>query len=335
MGRLVESGRSGGTRAVDNRRYKRVYPETLGSRMNSRITTPLVSVIVPAYNRPSQLAEALDSLCAQTQQPHEVVVYDDGSSDDLQAVVSRFSSSLCIRYLRGTGSGSAAFPRNQAAAVSTGNWLAFLDSDDGWYPTKIEKLHRYISTGVDVIYHPLKIIRSRPRTVLDRLSITGTDCGADPLRHIALINNPIPTSGAAVRALAYQAAGGFCTEQPLAEDFDLWWRIAQGGGRFVFVPEVLGWYRISPDAISTASVRNAQAISAVYERNRSSLPYSWTQASTAAMHLALAREMLAIQRPDLARHHLLLAKPLSTPSQRWKRLAAYLFSWTLAPRVHR
>lgn len=99
---------------------------------------PLVSVIVPTFNRAYCLARTLDSALAQTHAEIEVIVVDDGSSDDTRAMVaSRYANDSRVRYFH-QANGGVAKARNTGIAAADGEFIALLDSDDVWHPWKIE-----------------------------------------------------------------------------------------------------------------------------------------------------------------------------------------------------
>ena len=102
-----------------------------------------VSAIIPSYNRAEFLAETISCLLAQTIPPHEIIVVDDGSSDDTQAVVARFGAA--VRYKRIANSG-APVARNEGAALATGDWLWFCDSDDLWRPDFLAQIRAVAQT---------------------------------------------------------------------------------------------------------------------------------------------------------------------------------------------
>ncbi|MBT8423090.1 MAG: glycosyltransferase family 2 protein [Gammaproteobacteria bacterium] len=99
---------------------------------------PLVSVVIPAYNRAHTLVRALDSVIAQTLQDFEIVVVDDASTDNTAEVIRDYSDER-IRYLRHDSNQFAAAARNTGIAAATGRYIAFLDSDDAWFPEKLER----------------------------------------------------------------------------------------------------------------------------------------------------------------------------------------------------
>ena len=96
---------------------------------------PTVSVVIPAYNRERHIAEAIESVLAQTHRSTELIVVDDGSDDDTAEVAGRYDDVVCIRRARG----GAAAARNTGIDRARGELLAFLDSDDVWLDDKLER----------------------------------------------------------------------------------------------------------------------------------------------------------------------------------------------------
>lgn len=105
---------------------------------------PLVSVIIPTYNRAGTIAKAVSSVLAQTYREIEVIIVDDGSTDDTPAVLDGYGTR--IRVIRQSNAGPSA-ARNRGAAEARGEYLAFLDSDDEWLPEKIERQVRLMECG--------------------------------------------------------------------------------------------------------------------------------------------------------------------------------------------
>lgn len=99
------------------------------------ISTPRISVIIPAYNAAGTLARALDSVLTQTWPAFEIIVIDDGSIDTTAAVAASYGEK--IRYLRQDNAGVSA-ARNHGARIASGDWLAFLDADDWYYPDRLK-----------------------------------------------------------------------------------------------------------------------------------------------------------------------------------------------------
>jgi glycosyltransferase involved in cell wall biosynthesis len=108
---------------------------------------PTVTVIIPTFNRAAWLPETVRSVLSQTVAPLEILIVDDGSTDDTEAVCGHFTEP--VRYIRQDNAGVGA-ARNRGAAEARGEWLAFLDSDDLWTPDKLEvQLAALAATGAD------------------------------------------------------------------------------------------------------------------------------------------------------------------------------------------
>lgn len=103
----------------------------------------LVSVIMPSYNTGKFIAETIQSVLAQTYTNWELIIVDDCSTDNTDAVVATFSDGR-IRYLKNEKNSGAAVSRNHALREAKGRWIAFLDSDDLWTPEKLEKQIRFM-----------------------------------------------------------------------------------------------------------------------------------------------------------------------------------------------
>ena len=103
----------------------------------------LVSIIMPSYNTAAYIADSIRSVQAQTYENWELIIVDDCSTDDTDAMVASFSDNR-IRYLKNPVNSGAAVSRNYALREAKGKWIAFLDSDDLWEPEKLEKQIRFM-----------------------------------------------------------------------------------------------------------------------------------------------------------------------------------------------
>lgn len=104
----------------------------------------LVSIIMPSYNTANYIAASIQSVLDQTYQNWELLLVDDCSTDNTDAVIAPFLSDTRIRYLKNEKNSGAAISRNRALREAKGRWVAFLDSDDLWYPTKLEAQLRFM-----------------------------------------------------------------------------------------------------------------------------------------------------------------------------------------------
>jgi glycosyltransferase involved in cell wall biosynthesis len=176
-----------------------------------------VAVVIPAKDRAAVLPRALASVAAQTVAPDEVIVVDDGSTDDGAEIAVRLGATL-VQHDRPRGSGAA---RNSGILAATSRWIAFLDSDDEWFPRHLEYLAAHAdghvllgSAGVD----------SNGKGVgnVSRQTMALTP------RRCFVPSNPVVTSAALADRQTLLDAGLF-RDFPRAQDVDMWARLLERG----------------------------------------------------------------------------------------------------------
>jgi hypothetical protein len=223
-----------------------IYPH--GGLMPTSL--PSVAAIIPSYNCAGFLAAAVASVRSQTVPVQQIIIIDDGSTDDTDEVVGRLGPDIC--YLKQQNAGPSA-ARNTAAKAARTEWVAFLDADDLWFPEKNERqlalLERYpdlalIATDrkeVDavgaVIVHSL-FEHHGLQPFFDQL-------GGQPIPGALtrlVRKNFIPTSSVLVRRQVMMDLGGFNTDIRFSEDLELWCRIA-AHYPIACLPEVQTLYR--------------------------------------------------------------------------------------------
>jgi teichuronic acid biosynthesis glycosyltransferase TuaG len=209
--------------------------------------SPLVSVLMPAYNAGRYVAESIESVRAQTLQDWELVVVDDGSADDTGEVVRRLAEADArVRYVRRPNGGQAA-ARNTGLGEARGRLVAFLDADDLWLPEKLEAQIEVLErTGVDLVYTDGYFFsEDGAESVEERFHILpGEARGAEMFR--TLFNaNRIGTLSVLVKREALDAVGLFDEDRAYqnCEDYDLWLRLAKWGASFYGMEEKLMRYR--------------------------------------------------------------------------------------------
>jgi glycosyltransferase involved in cell wall biosynthesis len=182
---------------------------------------PEVSVIVPAFDRAALLPRALASALAQKGPSLEVIIADDGSTDDTPAVLSRYAGDPRVRVLR-LPHGGVSRARNAAVAAARAPLVAFLDSDDEWLPGKLAAQCALLrETGLSICQTGETWIRNGVRVNPPAHYVKrGGDLFALSLRHCMIT----PSSVLMTRAL-YESAGGFDPDFPACEDFEFWLRI--------------------------------------------------------------------------------------------------------------
>jgi len=210
------------------------------------------SVVVPTYNRSCSLKRTIDSVLDQRFGDFELLIIDDGSTDDTERTVKEIADAR-IRYLWMPNSGGPAAPRNRGIAEAIGDWICFLDSDDIWYPTKLEEVNILISSNpeLDAVYHGLVYNNGEPRKSPPRAVRKVTP---DFYKELLLNGNRCPTSSMSIRRRFLLEHDLKFNESPsfrIVEDYDMWMRLAHHGACFGSIDKRLGEYVIADSNISS------------------------------------------------------------------------------------
>lgn len=180
---------------------------------------PLVSVIIPTYNRARFLREALASVLSQTYRPLEIIVVDDGSIDETPRLITGFP----VRYVRGPHRGVAA-ARNRGIRLARGPFLAFLDSDDLWLPEKLARQVAFFEAHPEAVaVQPEEIWIRRGRRVNPKRR-HAKEGGFIFHRCVELC--VVSPSGVMLRKEVLVEVGTFDESFPACEDYDLWLRLS-------------------------------------------------------------------------------------------------------------
>jgi glycosyltransferase involved in cell wall biosynthesis len=209
--------------------------------------SPLVSIVIPTYNHAPMLQRALATVIEQTYQNWNAIVVNNYSTDNTLEVVASFNDPRiqCVNF---RNNGVIGASRNEGIALATGKYVAFLDSDDTWFPTKIEKCVASLENGSDLVCHAEYWIDESGNS---RLVAYGP---SEAATHHNLIykGNRISTSATMVRATLLKEVNGFDVSPELisTEDYDLWIRLAAKSSKFAFIDEPLGEYHRHDNNVS-------------------------------------------------------------------------------------
>ncbi|MEO5974660.1 MAG: glycosyltransferase [Ilumatobacteraceae bacterium] len=226
--------------------------------MNSEIesNSPLVSIVIPTFNHASFLRDAINSIRAQTYRNWQAIVVNNFSTDNTVDIITGYNDPR-IRLINFHNGGIIAASRNHGIQHSTGEFVAFLDSDDLWYSQKLAACVPVLRSGIDLVCHgELWVAESaRPRKVMYGPRSHAT------YRNLLYRGNCISTSATVVRRSILDQLHGFRERYDFvtAEDYDLWLRIAHLTQRIEFIPEVLGEFRRHGGNASNAVFRNMSA----------------------------------------------------------------------------
>lgn len=222
---------------------------------------PSFSVVVAAWQAAPTVATAVRSALEQTTSPHEVVVCDDGSTDDVAAALAPFGDQ--VRLLRIPHSG-ASVARNTAAATVSGDFIAILDADDVWQPRRLQRLGDLSAARPD-----LDLLTT------DAWLLVGGerrgrfyDAAAFPVedQRIEILRRNFFFAHVAVRRTAWLAHGGLAPDLARGEDWDLWLRLLFAGSLAGCVAEPLADYRVHAASLSADRAASLMARVTVLER---------------------------------------------------------------------
>ena len=278
---------------------------------------PRVSIVIPAYNCGAFVSETLDRALNQTCQDFEIIVVDDGSADNTSEVLQGYGNK--IKYVYQENSGMAA-ARNRGVGLSQSEYIAFLDHDDLFYPTKLEKQAALLEHNprLGMAYCDADIIDSEGHETGRYFSIPGK--GVTPARGHVFVNvlqrtlcNP---TMAMIPRRVFEELGGFAPYR-YAADYDLWLKIAY---RYPidYVPEALCAYRVHPRMAGKTLLKeytytdpievmtywlerldaSEDALREVVRRRRSRFEYKYAYALIRRDDIAPARQWIASALED-------------------------------------
>ena len=214
------------------------------------MTAPAFSVIVPAYNAVRTLPDTLASIGAQTLGDYEVIVVDDGSTDDTGEVAERLvPQGGRVHHQANRGLPGA---RNAGIELARGRWIALLDSDDLWMPDYLARMQGLLTDGGDDVgfaYCDAWIYDDRRRRIARRSAFEWYRPAVVPQDprgfYLALLEENFAWVSACVPRAVFDAVGGFDERLRASEDWNMWLRIAATGRRAAGTTDRLGLYRHS------------------------------------------------------------------------------------------
>ncbi len=296
----------------------------------------MVSVIIPVYNKADTLGMAIESVCAQTLGAWELIVVDDGSTDDVMSAMAPYASDPRIRLIRQENAGVSA-ARNRGIQAAREPYLAFLDADDEWLPRHLEDLKTMIEQepGAGVYATPFRVqfADGRSRDTSAHFIREGIWREKDAFAYMYRMGGQhmMNLLGACIQADAARACGGFQAGERIGEDTDFLLHVAAYN-------DVVLWNRVS----------------AVYHRERSTateqagpLNYDWyfqkrekallSDARIPAEKRFYIRCLLDHFRIHKARHYLMEGRKKRAMEEmrrvRWdaKKWRARVITWCMVP----
>jgi glycosyltransferase involved in cell wall biosynthesis len=231
-----------------------------------------ISVVIPAYNAGRYLARAIDSVLAQTRPAAEIVVVDDGSTDDTVHVAQRYAGQ--IKFIRQDNAG-ASVARNTGIEAATGEWVAFLDADDEWLPEKLGLQAEHLARNPDLVWttgnylccvctKDYRAPHLSPAVARERLG--GKEYSED---YFAALPRGLDgwTGTMLIRRDVLLEAGLFRPGQLRCNDYDMWWRIAYRHPKIGYVAEPLAVYHLDVEGSIIRTHQDAAISCELIERH--------------------------------------------------------------------
>ncbi len=208
--------------------------------------TPLISVVIPTYNHAEFLKNALEGIRGQKYSNLEVIVVDNCSEDHTDKVVESFGD-LEIKLFKINNNGIIGASRNLGIDKAKGKWIAFLDSDDVWYPSRLStcfKVVDFVSSKFDVIStdEMMVFIENGKEKILRHGPFS-----KNMYRDMLIFGNRLSTSATFVKKsfiARHELRFSESSNHVTAEDYDFWLHLARNNAKFIFIPSVQGNYNI-------------------------------------------------------------------------------------------
>lgn len=210
----------------------------------------LVSVIIPAYNQSKYIRETIDSVLKQTYNNVEIIVVNDGSTDDTLKILQEYGNKIKIINQKNKGLAGA---RNSGIREAKGDYLAFLDSDDLWYNNMLSVMVSHLKNNQqsDIAACSCDLIDEKSQRIrrFNRMSFFRNKIKNSFLRTLTLINM-FPVHTLLIRKKCFDCCGVFDESLRATEDWDLWLRMAVHGHKFLLIDDVIAKYRIHGESMT-------------------------------------------------------------------------------------
>ncbi|EJQ43719.1 hypothetical protein IEQ_05047 [Bacillus cereus BAG6X1-2] len=218
----------------------------------------LVSVIMPCYNPTSHIKEAIESVLLQTYSNFELLIIDDGSTESVQEFIKDYLIDKRVSYIKQSKNQGVAIARNAGLKKSKGRYIAFLDSDDLWFPEKIERQLELMKTHqAALVYSAYQVIRNESDNVVNVISVPET------INYSNLLKNTI--IGCLTVIIDRKKTGDFKMPViPVGEDTATWLNILKDGHIAYGVDHPLAKYRVSGSSLSGNKLNMAKGTWKMY-----------------------------------------------------------------------
>lgn len=286
--------------------------------------TPIVSVVIPAYNAANYVEEALNSVLNQTFTSHEIIIINDGSPDTNELELTLQPYLANIQYIKQENRGAAA-ARNAGLNAARGEFVAFLDADDRWLPNFLDEQMKFAkSTDADLVYSDALLVGESPLNGRTFMQVQPSRGAVTPESLLA-VKVTVLTSAVLARKGPIMDVGLFNPNIKRGHDFELWFRLAKAGARFAYHAKVLAHHRVVESGLSGDTISQLKRTLAVLERIEAR--EDLTPSEKAALRLNLNRTLaeLALENGKAK----LLERDFTGASESFTEAKGYRPNWKL------
>ncbi len=265
--------------------------------MNNNVVHPIVSVVIPTYNRKKIISRAIESVLNQTYKNYEIIIVDDGSSDGTAEYIKElYNNKINLIPQKNQGASSA---RNTGVAHAKGKYIAFLDSDDEWVQSKLEIQMAFLDKNPEVT---LLCGRTYRADNINKVNSYLTERIIGDLFTTLYTHSFVSTPTVIVKRDILDQVGGFDLNYKSAEDFDLWLKITKNF-KCAFLPDLVAIVNRGEDNLSTDKItlhkHAIEILAKYYDKNR--IPLGTYKKAISNSLIALGRSYLKTGQVFLAR----------------------------------
>lgn len=231
----------------------------------------LISIILPTYNRANIIMKAIDSVLAQTYTNWELIVIDDGSTDNTQEKVNTINDPRII-YIKLEANKGANYARNYGCKMAKGKYLAFIDSDNYWMEKKLEKQLNFLENTADdvaFVFCQIKQIDGDSIAIIPNGSFDTDNLEATMRKY-----NVIDTNAVLIKKEVFEKLGEFDESMPRLQDYELFYRIiVVHRYKVKYIAEILDCNILQPNSISKNSLKLQKALTLFIEKHHKNMNY--------------------------------------------------------------